>query len=87
MDIDSPELVRHDRADSIDDTFLVRTSSASKDPGAIGPIVWNLNKQMFSTEGNFVNYIYLIFPENCLKLLDAQISFSIDYEQTNNDLA
>ncbi|XP_012216989.2 uncharacterized protein [Linepithema humile] len=52
LDIDSPELVRHDRADSIDDTFLARTSSASKDPGAIGPIVWNLNKQMFYTEGN-----------------------------------
>ncbi|XP_067206017.1 uncharacterized protein [Linepithema humile] len=50
LDIDSPELVRHDRADSIDDTFLARTSSASKDPGAIGPIVWNLNKQMFYTE-------------------------------------
>ncbi|KAL6267619.1 hypothetical protein P5V15_000694 [Pogonomyrmex californicus] len=52
LDIDSPELVRHDRDDNIDDTFLARTSSASKDPGAIGPIVWSLNKQMFSTEGN-----------------------------------
>ncbi|XP_011863713.1 PREDICTED: uncharacterized protein LOC105559768 isoform X2 [Vollenhovia emeryi] len=51
LDIDSPELVHHDR-DDIDDTFLARTSSASKDPGAVGPIVWNLNKQVFSTEGN-----------------------------------
>ncbi|XP_011863714.1 PREDICTED: uncharacterized protein LOC105559768 isoform X3 [Vollenhovia emeryi] len=49
LDIDSPELVHHDR-DDIDDTFLARTSSASKDPGAVGPIVWNLNKQVFSTE-------------------------------------
>ncbi|EGI66030.1 PREDICTED: uncharacterized protein LOC105145483 [Acromyrmex echinatior] len=52
LDIDSPELVRHNRSDNIDDTFLTRTSSASKDPGAIGPIVWNLRKQIFSTEGN-----------------------------------
>ncbi|XP_071570531.1 uncharacterized protein [Temnothorax nylanderi] len=52
LDIDSPELVRHDRDDNIDDTFLARTSSASKDPGAVGPIVWNLSKQIFSTEGN-----------------------------------
>ncbi|XP_024890560.1 uncharacterized protein LOC112466610 isoform X1 [Temnothorax curvispinosus] len=50
LDIDSPELVRHDRDDNIDDTFLARTSSASKDPGAVGPIVWNLSKQIFSTE-------------------------------------
>ncbi|RLU25185.1 hypothetical protein DMN91_003277 [Ooceraea biroi] len=52
LDIDSPELVRHERGDDIDDTFLARTSSASRDPGAVGPIVWNLNKQTFSTEGN-----------------------------------
>ncbi|KYN34668.1 hypothetical protein ALC56_11157 [Trachymyrmex septentrionalis] len=52
LDIDSPELVRHHRNDNIDDTFLTRTSSASKDPGAVGPIVWNLRKQIFSTEGN-----------------------------------
>ncbi|KYN29094.1 hypothetical protein ALC57_01481 [Trachymyrmex cornetzi] len=52
LDIDSPELVRHNRNDNIDDTFLTRTSSASKDPGAVGPIVWNLRKQIFSTEGN-----------------------------------
>ncbi|KAL0102839.1 hypothetical protein PUN28_018258 [Cardiocondyla obscurior] len=50
LDIDSPELVRHDRDDNNDDTFLARTSSASKDPGAVGPIVWNLSKQIFSTE-------------------------------------
>ncbi|XP_070160998.1 uncharacterized protein [Polyergus mexicanus] len=52
LDIDSPELMRRDRDGNIDDTFLARTSSASKDPGAIGPIVWNLSKQLFSTEGN-----------------------------------
>ncbi|KYM82611.1 hypothetical protein ALC53_07102 [Atta colombica] len=52
LDIDSPELVRHNRSDNINDTFLTRTSSASKDPGAVGPIVWNLRKQIFSTEGN-----------------------------------
>ncbi|KYQ49782.1 hypothetical protein ALC60_11130 [Trachymyrmex zeteki] len=52
LDIDSPELVRHNRNDNIDDTFLARTSSASKDPGAVGPIVWNLRKQILSTEGN-----------------------------------
>ncbi|XP_072750702.1 uncharacterized protein [Anoplolepis gracilipes] len=52
LDIDSPELVRRDRDGNIDDTFLARTSSASKDPGAVGPIVWNLSKQLFSTEGN-----------------------------------
>ncbi|XP_012534306.1 uncharacterized protein LOC105835502 isoform X3 [Monomorium pharaonis] len=52
LDIDSPELVRHDRDDNADDTFLARTSSASKDPGAVGPIVWSLRKQIFSTEGN-----------------------------------
>ncbi|XP_019883948.1 uncharacterized protein LOC105253954 isoform X4 [Camponotus floridanus] len=50
LDIDSPELVRRDRDGNIDDTFLARTSSASKDPGAVGPIVWNLSKQLFSTE-------------------------------------
>ncbi|XP_014471715.1 PREDICTED: uncharacterized protein LOC106742875 isoform X2 [Dinoponera quadriceps] len=52
LDIDSPELVRHERSGNIDDTFLARTSSASKDPGAVGPIVWNLNKRSFSAEGN-----------------------------------
>ncbi|CAL1674160.1 unnamed protein product [Lasius platythorax] len=52
LDIDSPELVRRDRDGNIDDTFLTRTSSTSKDPGAVGPIVWNLSKQFFSTEGN-----------------------------------
>ncbi|XP_011162628.2 uncharacterized protein LOC105197781 isoform X2 [Solenopsis invicta] len=52
LDIDSPELVHHDRDDNVDDTFLARTSSASKEPGAVGPIVWSLNKQIFSTEGN-----------------------------------
>ncbi|XP_032678563.1 uncharacterized protein LOC116847568 isoform X2 [Odontomachus brunneus] len=52
LDIDSPELVRHDRSDNIDDTFLARTSSASKDPGAVGPIVWNLSKRSLSAEGN-----------------------------------
>lgn len=52
MDVDSPELVCHDRDDNINDTFLARASSTSKDPGAIGPIVWNLGRQTFSTEGN-----------------------------------
>ncbi|XP_029171571.1 LOW QUALITY PROTEIN: uncharacterized protein LOC114940931 [Nylanderia fulva] len=52
LDIDSPELVRRDRDGNIDDTFLTRTLSTSKDPGAVGPIVWNLSKQLFSTEGN-----------------------------------
>ncbi|XP_050457989.1 uncharacterized protein LOC126854883 isoform X2 [Cataglyphis hispanica] len=52
LDIDSPELVRRDRDGNIDDIFLARTSSDSKDPGAVGPIVWNLSKQLFSTEGN-----------------------------------
>ncbi|EFN88575.1 hypothetical protein EAI_12016 [Harpegnathos saltator] len=52
LDIDSPELVRHDRSDNIDDTFLARTSSASRDPGTVGPIVWNLSKRSFSAEGN-----------------------------------
>ncbi|XP_020287267.1 uncharacterized protein LOC109856414 [Pseudomyrmex gracilis] len=53
LDMDSPELMRHDKDDNGDDTlFLARSSSVSKDPGTIGPIVWNLNKQMFSTEGN-----------------------------------
>jgi len=59
LDIDSPELVRHDRADDIDDTFLARTSSASKDPGTVGPIVWNLNKRTFSIEG--IIYYFIIF--------------------------
>jgi len=54
--------VRHDRDDNIDDTFLARTSSASKDPGAVGPIVWNLSKQIFSTEGKHITFstVFLI---------------------------
>ncbi|KOC61153.1 hypothetical protein WH47_04419 [Habropoda laboriosa] len=56
LDIDSPELVRreHDHTSAYrgDDKFFARTSSATKDPGVVGPIVWNLRKQNLCIEGN-----------------------------------
>ncbi|CAL7941770.1 unnamed protein product [Xylocopa violacea] len=57
LDIDSPELVRRDdlgiyRDDEVNDKFFARTSSAIKDPGVVGPIVWNLRRQNLSAEGN-----------------------------------
>ncbi|XP_043598516.1 uncharacterized protein LOC122574688 isoform X1 [Bombus pyrosoma] len=59
LDIDSPELVRreNDRSglytgDGVNDKFFARTSSAVKDPGVIGPIVWNLRRQNLSAEDN-----------------------------------
>ncbi|KOX79442.1 hypothetical protein WN51_02707 [Melipona quadrifasciata] len=59
LDIDSPELVRREtnhldvyRSDDANDKFFARTSSAIKDPGVIGPIVWNLRRQNFSAEDN-----------------------------------
>ncbi|CAK9813164.1 hypothetical protein ANTPLA_LOCUS7718 [Anthophora plagiata] len=59
LDIDSPELVRRDsdhtsayRGDEMKDQFFARTSSATKDPGVVGPIVWNLRNQSLYTEGN-----------------------------------
>lgn len=77
MDIDSPELVRRDRGGNIDDTFLARTSSASKDPGAVGPIVWNLSKQLFSTEGIIslflAQFIFMTIIYECF-ISDVNIS-------------
>ncbi|KAK1129528.1 hypothetical protein K0M31_019250 [Melipona bicolor] len=59
LDIDSPELVRREtnhldvyRSDDTNDKFFARTSSAIKDPGVVGPIVWNLRRQNFSAEDN-----------------------------------
>ncbi|KAK9299649.1 hypothetical protein QLX08_007441 [Tetragonisca angustula] len=59
LDIDSPELVRREtnhldvyRSDDANDKFFARTSSAIKDPGVVGPIVWNLRRQNFSAEDN-----------------------------------
>nr|XP_033333535.1 uncharacterized protein LOC117224597 [Megalopta genalis] len=59
LDIDSPELERRDnndidsyRSSKINDKFFARTSSAMKDPGVVGPIVWNLRRQTLSAEGN-----------------------------------
>ncbi|XP_017756666.1 PREDICTED: uncharacterized protein LOC108548307 isoform X2 [Eufriesea mexicana] len=58
LDIDSPELIRREddhlgvyRGDDINDKFFARTSSAIKDPGVVGPIVWNLRRQNLSAEG------------------------------------
>ncbi|XP_017877266.1 uncharacterized protein LOC108623338 [Ceratina calcarata] len=52
LDIDSPELVRRD-SDHYEpgDQFFARSSSAAKDPGVVGPIVWSLRRQNASTEG------------------------------------
>lgn len=58
LDIDSPELVRHDRGDNVDDKFLARTLSATKDPGVVGPVVWSLSKQRFSVEGINIYYFF-----------------------------
>ncbi|XP_076647252.1 uncharacterized protein LOC143355919 [Halictus rubicundus] len=62
LDLDSPELERLDnndidsyRSSKANDKFFARTSSAMKDPGVVGPIVWNLRKQTLSTEGNGVS--------------------------------
>ncbi|XP_043508288.1 uncharacterized protein LOC122527821 isoform X2 [Frieseomelitta varia] len=59
LDIDSPELVRREtnhldvyRSDDANDKFFARTSSAIKDPGVVGPLVWNLRRQNFSAEDN-----------------------------------
>ncbi|XP_029039186.1 uncharacterized protein LOC114874237 isoform X4 [Osmia bicornis bicornis] len=59
LDIDSPELARRDndyanvfRGDEPIDRIFARTSSAIRDPGVVGPIVWNLRRQHMSTEGN-----------------------------------
>lgn len=58
LDIDSPELTRRDndyanvsRVGEPTDRFFARTSSAIRDPGVVGPIVWNLRRQHLSTEG------------------------------------
>ncbi|XP_043263238.1 uncharacterized protein LOC122403664 isoform X2 [Colletes gigas] len=56
LDIDSPELVRRDNNDidtyrnEINDKIFLRTSSTIKDPGVVGPVVWNLRRQIMSTE-------------------------------------
>ncbi|KAG7206061.1 hypothetical protein KM043_003459 [Ampulex compressa] len=62
LDIDSPEVTRRDNGhvggyknDRTDAAFLTRASSASKDPGVVGPIVWNLRKQGLSAEGNLTS--------------------------------
>ncbi|XP_076176292.1 uncharacterized protein LOC143151238 isoform X2 [Ptiloglossa arizonensis] len=57
LDIDSPELVRRNNdinaySDEVDNKNFTRTSSTIKDPGVVGPIVWNLRKQILSTEDN-----------------------------------
>ncbi|XP_015428515.1 PREDICTED: uncharacterized protein LOC107185360 [Dufourea novaeangliae] len=59
LDIDSPELERRDsndidpyRGSKVNDKFFARTSSAMKDPGVVGPIVWNLRRHTLCTEGN-----------------------------------
>ncbi|XP_076684315.1 uncharacterized protein LOC143377172 isoform X3 [Andrena cerasifolii] len=53
LDVDSPELVRAtSKGNEIGDKFFARTSSATKDPGVVGPLVWNLRRQALSTEGN-----------------------------------
>lgn len=59
MDVDSPEsgrhkdngYVAHQRSEKMDETFLTRAASASRDPGVVGPIVWTLKRQGLSTEG------------------------------------
>lgn len=38
-------------SDEVDNKNFTRTSSTIKDPGVVGPIVWNLRKQILSTEG------------------------------------
>ncbi|XP_053971084.1 uncharacterized protein LOC128872433 [Hylaeus volcanicus] len=48
LDIDSPDLPRRDNNDN--DTGFSRSLSTTKDPGVVGPIVWNLQKQILSTE-------------------------------------
>ncbi|XP_076627643.1 uncharacterized protein LOC143344913 [Colletes latitarsis] len=56
LDIDSPELVRRENNDidtyrnESNDKIFVRTSSTIKDPGVVGPVVWNLRRQIMSTE-------------------------------------
>ncbi|XP_076236343.1 uncharacterized protein LOC143180480 [Calliopsis andreniformis] len=59
LDLDSPDLGRRDnnhvnafRGNEFGEKFFARTSSAIKDPGIVGPIVWNLRKQALSTEVN-----------------------------------
>ncbi|XP_043667090.1 uncharacterized protein LOC122628661 isoform X1 [Vespula pensylvanica] len=60
LDVDSPEsgrrkdngYVAHQRSEKMDETFLTRAASASRDPGVVGPIVWTLKRQGLSTEGN-----------------------------------
>lgn len=57
LDIDSPKEMRREKNHfdvykDDEDKFFARTSSAIKDPGVIGPIVWNLRKQNLSAESN-----------------------------------
>ena len=47
------------RSDDANDKFFARTSSAIKDPGVVGPIVWNLRRQNFSAEGNSIYYFHI----------------------------
>ncbi|XP_043788092.1 uncharacterized protein LOC122712461 isoform X2 [Apis laboriosa] len=57
LDIDSPKEMRREKNHfdvyrDDEDKFFARTSSAIKDPGVVGPIVWNLRKQNLSAESN-----------------------------------
>ncbi|XP_015593385.1 uncharacterized protein LOC107266895 isoform X2 [Cephus cinctus] len=46
MEFDSPEPIRKGHLNSkSNDQFLTRTPSAAKDPGVVGPIVWDLRRQ------------------------------------------
>lgn len=42
-----------------EDKFFARTSSAIKDPGVVGPIVWNLRKQNLSAESMILFNLFI----------------------------
>lgn len=61
MEFETPEMTRRENGfvnRKLGDESLGRTRSAVKDPGVVGPIVWDLRKQR-AVEGSYI--IILLF--------------------------
>lgn len=60
LELDSPEMkIKEYNFKSNSEHYFARASSETKDPGVLGPIVWDLKRKQ-AVEGN-IHHIMLIF--------------------------
>lgn len=58
------------KSNEIGDKFFARTSSATKDPGVVGPLVWNLRRQALSTEG--ISHVFITMQNHLLIVITVK---------------